>query len=277
MKSRIVTRELKPAKSPEDFRLHCAALEWSLAEPIVINAAEDIKSRVDWKDCVEPFHHQVQNLMRFCRRLPVTLLADDVGLGKTITAGLIVSELMKRTRIGKVFVVCPKILIPQWVEELDAKFGIKAYGGSGAAVQGAARCPEPVFVTTYHSASRFLEEGNAAGFDMLILDEAHKVRNLHGPPNPPRMATAIFDALEARTFKYVLMLTATPIQNRLWDIATAGEHGPEGNGPWPPRHAWSRSRQPSGHACESGEGVADRQATANKTQRLADGGLHDAS
>jgi 8-oxo-dGTP pyrophosphatase MutT (NUDIX family) len=108
--------------------LHCAALEWSLAEPIVINAAADIKSRVDWQDRVAPFHHQVQNLMRFCRRLPVTLLADDVGLGKTISAGLIISELMKRNRISKVFVVCPKILIPQWVEELEAKFGIKAYG-----------------------------------------------------------------------------------------------------------------------------------------------------
>lgn len=218
MKSRIVTRELKPAQTPEDFRLHCAALEWSLAEPIIINEAADIRSRVDWKDRVEPFRHQVQNLMRFCRRLPVTLLADDVGLGKTISAGLIVSELMKRNRISKVFVVCPKILIPQWVEELEAKFGIKAYGGSGAAVQEAAQRPEPVFVTTYHSAARFLEDGNAAGFDMLILDEAHKVRNLHGTANPPRMASAIYDALESRAFKYVLMLTATPIQNRLWDI-----------------------------------------------------------
>lgn len=63
MKTRIVARELKPAKTPEDFRLHCAAREWSLAEPIVINAAEDIKSRVDWRDRVEPFHHQAHNLM----------------------------------------------------------------------------------------------------------------------------------------------------------------------------------------------------------------------
>lgn len=58
--------------------------------------------------------------------MPVTLFADDVGLGKTISAGLIVSQLMTRNRISKVFVVCPKILIPQWVEELEAKFGIKA-------------------------------------------------------------------------------------------------------------------------------------------------------
>ena len=75
MNSRVVTRELSPAKNSDDFRLHCAALEWSLAEPIVINAAADIKSRVDWQDRVAPFHHQVQNLMRFCRRLPVTTSA----------------------------------------------------------------------------------------------------------------------------------------------------------------------------------------------------------
>jgi hypothetical protein len=97
MQSRVVIRELKPAETPEDFRLHCAALEWSLAEPIIINEAADIRSRIAWEGRVEPFQHQVQNLMRFCRRLPVTLLADDVGLGKTISAGSIVSELMRRS------------------------------------------------------------------------------------------------------------------------------------------------------------------------------------
>jgi superfamily II DNA or RNA helicase len=218
MQTKVVSRELKPTKHEGDFLLHVAALEWSLAEPIIIQSAEDIKSRADWKDRVDPFHHQVQNLMRFCRRLPVTLLADDVGLGKTISAGLIVSELMKRNRINKVFVVCPKILIDQWVEELEAKFGIKAFGASGAGLRGCARRAEPVIVTTYQSATNFLEDGQASGFDMLILDEAHKVRNLHGTQSAPRMATAIFNALEQRMFKYVLMLTATPIQNRLWDI-----------------------------------------------------------
>jgi superfamily II DNA or RNA helicase len=218
MKTKVVTPELPPAKHADDFRLHCAALEWSLAEPIIIHSAEDIKSRGDWKDRVEPYRHQVENLMRFCRRLPVTLLADDVGLGKTISAGLIVSELMKRNRIAKILVICPKILIEQWVEELEAKFGLKAWGGTGAELRGCGGRTEPVIVTTYQSATGFLEDGHASGFDMLILDEAHKVRNLHGTQNAPKMASAIFQALESRTFKYVLMLTATPIQNRLWDI-----------------------------------------------------------
>lgn len=120
MSIRVVANDLKPADSHDHFRLHCPALEWSLAEPIIINSAEDIKSSVDWRNRVEPYYHQVQNLMRFCRRLPVTLLADDVGLGKTISAGLIISELMKRSRVSKVLVICPKTLIPQWIEELDS-------------------------------------------------------------------------------------------------------------------------------------------------------------
>ena len=55
-------------------------------------------------------------------------------------------------------------------------------------------------------------------FEMLILDEAHRLRNLHGGNDPPRVATLFRAALEQRLFRFVLMLTATPIQNRLWDI-----------------------------------------------------------
>lgn len=218
MTIRVVTNALSPAQSEEEYRIHCGALEWSLAEPIIINTAEDIKSSVDWRERVQPFAHQVQNLIRFCRRLPVTLLADDVGLGKTISAGLIVSELMKRSKVKKVFVICPKILIEQWIEEMGSKFGIEAFGAVGTDLVHCRKRTEPIVLTTYQSATSFLSTYRGGVFDMLILDEAHKVRNLHGTKSTPKMARAIFSSLEKRLFKYVLMLTATPIQNRLWDI-----------------------------------------------------------
>jgi superfamily II DNA or RNA helicase len=205
-------------KTEDEHRVHCDALEWGLAEPIIINSAQDIKSSVNWRDRIRPFRHQVENLMRFCRRVPVTLLADDVGLGKTISAGLILSELISRGQVTRTFVVCPKILIPQWVEELGAKFGIEAYGGAGSDVSAFHERKEPVLITTYQSATKVLDQQKPNLFDMLILDEAHKVRNLFGTDKPPQMATAVYNALRARMFKYVLMLTATPIQNRLWDI-----------------------------------------------------------
>jgi hypothetical protein len=99
---------LRRAKSNDDFAIYRAALEWGLTDPIVIESRDDFKSQFRWKDRLEPFHHQVQNLITFCRRLPVTLLADDVGLGKTISAGLVASELIARNRVSKILVVAPR-------------------------------------------------------------------------------------------------------------------------------------------------------------------------
>ncbi|MBE7465621.1 MAG: DEAD/DEAH box helicase [Planctomycetes bacterium] len=209
---------LRHASTQEAYDLHKAALEWSLAEPIIINSAEDIKSRVNWRERFEPYEHQVQNLITFCRRLPVTLLADDVGLGKTISAGLVLGELMYRRRISKTLVICPKILMPQWEEELQTKFGIDAYFCTGTAIKREIKRETPVLITTYDTARRHFDTLAKAGFDMLVLDEAHKLRNLYGTNNPPQIALRIRDALAKRTFKYVLMLTATPLQNRLWDL-----------------------------------------------------------
>jgi superfamily II DNA or RNA helicase len=209
---------LSAARSAEEYAIHRAALEWSLAEPIIIQRAEDIRSRVNWQDRLRPFAHQVQNQFTFCRRLPVTLLADDVGLGKTISAGLILSELMIRRRVSRTLVLCPKILAPQWEEELDAKFGITAKVAVGKDLDLEMSRQTPVVVTTYDSARERLRRMESGAFDMLILDEAHKLRNLHGTKSPPVMAVRAREALEQRLFKYVLMLTATPLQNRLWDL-----------------------------------------------------------
>src|SRR5437763_5453969 len=111
---------------PDEYRVYCAGLEWDLTDPIVIESRQDFKAESRWRDQMEPYHHQVTNLITFCRRLPVTLLADDVGLGKTISAGLIMSELIARARLHKVLIVCPKLLGPQWQEELGQKFNIDA-------------------------------------------------------------------------------------------------------------------------------------------------------
>ena len=118
------TRILRRKTTPEEYRVYRAGLEWDLTDPIVIEKREDLKSESRWRDRVEPYHHQVTNLITFCRRLPVTLLADDVGLGKTISAGLIISELISRSRLSKILIVCPKLLGPQWQEELLTKFDI---------------------------------------------------------------------------------------------------------------------------------------------------------
>jgi len=216
---KLQTKNLRRAPDAAAYQLYRAAQEWDLVDPILIQDRQDLKSEHKWRDHIEPYRHQVQNLITFCRRLPVTLLADDVGLGKTISAGLVASELMSRNRISKFLVVCPKLLMPQWKEELESKFGIPGVCATGKELLQA-ELPEGggAVITTYQSARMYLNALGQAGFEMLVLDEAHKLRNLYGAYQAPQVAQQFREVLANRMFKYVLMLTATPIHNRLWDI-----------------------------------------------------------
>lgn len=212
------TKILRKERTAHESEIYRAALEWDLADPIVIETRKDLKSEKRWQDHLSPYHHQVTNLITFCRRLPVTLLADDVGLGKTISAGLVASELIARSRVRRILIVCPKLLGPQWRDELHSKFGIEAEIATGQELIDAE--PEDVgaVITTYASARLHLDKLPEDRFQMMVLDEAHKLRNLYGTDSPPQVAVRFRKALEERRFPYVLMLTATPIHNRLWDV-----------------------------------------------------------
>jgi superfamily II DNA or RNA helicase len=212
--SKILRRE----QSPEAYRVYRAGLEWDLTDPIVMESADDFRSTPRWQERLTPYHHQVTNLITFCRRLPVTLLADDVGLGKTISAGLIASELISRGRLSKILIVCPKLLGPQWQAELGEKFNIGAEIAIGKDLLTADPAETGAVITTYNSARLHLDKIPEDRFQMLILDEAHKLRNLYGVEKTPQVAKRFRKALEERRFRFVLMLTATPIQNRLWDL-----------------------------------------------------------
>jgi superfamily II DNA or RNA helicase len=214
----LQSKALRRRRTSGEYEVYRAALEWDLTDPIVIDSREDLKSEARWREHLSPFHHQVTNLITFCRRLPVTLLADDVGLGKTISAGLIVTELMSRSRVAKILIVCPKLLGPQWKEELSSKFALPSEIATGSDLIDADPGEEGAIITTYQSARVHLNSIPEDRYDMLILDEAHKLRNLYGVPDPPQVAKTFRKALEARRFRFVLMLTATPIHNRLWDI-----------------------------------------------------------
>src|ERR1700752_949215 len=115
VQAKILTRQSKP----REYDVYRAGLEWDLTDPIVIESSDDFKSTPKWRERLKPYRHQVSNLITFCRRLPVTLLADDVGLGKTISAGRVMSELIVRSRLSKVLIVCPKLLCHQWQQELN--------------------------------------------------------------------------------------------------------------------------------------------------------------
>ena len=201
----------------DEYLVHLAACDWRRERPLLIRGEMDINclERLTFK----PYAHQVRNLVTFSRRAPVALLADDVGLGKTISAGLLLTELMARNYVKRALVICPKSLVDtqQWQGELENKFNLPVFDFAHAL--GAGRGDRGVTVISYETARNRIDEVMDGGFQMVLIDEAHRLRRLHSSANnPPKFATAIRNALESRSFKYVLLMTATPIQNCLWDL-----------------------------------------------------------
>ncbi|SFG88467.1 DEAD/DEAH box helicase [Sporolactobacillus nakayamae] len=135
------------------------------------------------------------------------ILADEVGLGKTIEAGLIIKEYMIRGLVKKVLILVPASLVLQWVSELNSKFYIPAVAQRKAYVWS----QYDVVVSSIDTAKRephrdIVMEQN---YDLIIIDEAHKLKN-HKTKN--------YQFVQSLKKRFCLLLTATPIQNRLNEI-----------------------------------------------------------
>jgi hypothetical protein len=169
--------------------------------------------------------HQVDAAL-FAFRSPFSkgvILADEVGLGKTIEAGLVLTQRWAEGR-RRVLVVAPASLRKQWVQELAEKFFLPAViletKSFNAAVKAGTHNPfdvpsaHPVVVVcSYQFAARKAAELSVVPWDLAILDEAHRLRNVFKPG--AKIASAIRGAL-SNTPK--LLLTATPLQNSLMEL-----------------------------------------------------------
>ena len=135
------------------------------------------------------------------------ILADEVGLGKTIEAGLIIKEYMIRGLVKNMLLLVPASLVNQWVRELNDKFHIPAI----AYKKNYSWNQYNIFVTSLDTAKRekHQEEILKLQYDLLLVDEAHKLKN-HKTKN--------YEFVTSIKKKYCLLLTATPIQNRLIEI-----------------------------------------------------------
>lgn len=132
------------------------------------------------------------------------ILADEVGLGKTIEAGLILKEYIVRGLVKNALILVPASLVNQWVKEFRDKFYI-----SLAPYRKNYRWDDyPFFITSLELAKREQHQEQILNmeFDMVIVDEAHRLKN----PN-----TLNHQFVHAIQKKYCLFLTATPIQNHL--------------------------------------------------------------
>ncbi|MDQ0817606.1 SNF2 family DNA or RNA helicase [Bacillus pumilus] len=155
-----------------------------------------------------PLKHQLEVARRVVEEMNgKAILADEVGLGKTVEAGLIIKEYMIRGLAKKILILVPASLVSQWVQELRTKFYIDAVEQKKSYVWE--QCD--VVVSSIDTAKRQPHRGTilSIAYDMVIIDEAHKLKN---------NKTKNYEFVRNLNKKFCLLLTATPIQNRIGEI-----------------------------------------------------------
>ncbi|MDR4948567.1 DEAD/DEAH box helicase [Neobacillus cucumis] len=155
-----------------------------------------------------PLPHQLETAKQVIENMNgKAILADEVGLGKTIEAGLILKEYMIRGLVKKVLILVPASLVTQWAIELNSKFFIPAVTQRKSYVWE--QCD--VVVSSIDTAKRdpHREIIYKQDYDLIIIDEAHKLKN---------NKTKNYEFVQNLKKKFCLLLTATPIQNRIEEI-----------------------------------------------------------
>lgn len=162
------------------------------------------------KSCfgVNTYTHQVQTAEMVINKLNGrALLADEVGLGKTIEAGLILKEYLLRGMAKKVLILTPASLITQWQEELKTKFDLNFK--NHLEITDWEESDLVIASLDTAKSTKNQELVTKIKYDLLIVDEAHKLKN---------KKTKNWNFVNSINTKYLLMLTATPIQNDMIEL-----------------------------------------------------------
>lgn len=195
---------------------------WLLTRRAAGDSVESLASTlVDSQVDLNP--HQVDAALFACRN-PLSrgvILADEVGLGKTIEAGLVISQRWAERR-RSILIIAPANLRKQWHQELQDKFNLqglileaKSYnnirkqGGKNPFVYGGG----PV-ICSYQFAKSKAKDVKSVAWDLVVLDEAHRLRNVYKNNNV--IAKTLQNALAHVNSK--VLLTATPLQNSLLEL-----------------------------------------------------------
>jgi adenine-specific DNA-methyltransferase len=166
--------------------------------------------------------HQVDAAL-FAFRSPLSkgaILADEVGLGKTIEAGIVLSQRWAERR-RKILLVLPATLRKQWQQELEEKFYLPTLILESQSYNTLRDDGHPnpfdqngkLVICSYHFASAKADDIRRVGWDLVVIDEAHRLRNIYKPAN--KIAKNISGAV---SHCQKLLLTATPLQNSLMEL-----------------------------------------------------------
>jgi SNF2 family DNA or RNA helicase len=194
-------------KSRRGDELKFVRLHWQ-AEHLLLNRGFDRLICLDELREVKRYQHQIDACLRALRHMGGrALLADEVGLGKTIEAGMILKEYVLRGLVKRALVLVPASLTIQWKEELDVKFGLQftIYDRRRPLDES------PFVICSLDTAKTAVNRARISGqgYDIVIVDEAHRLRNQR------TLGWKFANHLDA---KYLLLLTATPVQNELREL-----------------------------------------------------------
>ena len=166
-------------------------------------------SHVD-EEQVKLLEHQVDAAYRALFEMDgKALLADEVGLGKTIEVGMILKEMHYRETDDSVLILTPAQLAKQWQAEMQEKFGLEFVCNYDSEFEGFDAHNHIIASIDTAKSDRYRHSVLAREWDVLVLDEAHYVKNEE---------TDRYDLIDKLTYDYAFFLTATPIQNELTDL-----------------------------------------------------------
>lgn len=165
--------------------------------------------------------HQIDAAL-FAFKSPLSngaILADEVGLGKTIEAGIILSQHWAEHK-RRLLIICPANLRKQWSAELMEKFFIPSYILEAKSFNQEIELgnlnpfnKDGIVICSYQFARAKAAYLRNTSWDLVVIDEAHRLRNVYKPNN--RIANTIKEALLKRK---KILLTATPLQNSILEL-----------------------------------------------------------
>jgi len=162
------------------------------------------------ENSVKMLEHQVDAAYRALFEMDgKALLADEVGLGKTIEVGMILKEMHFRETNDSVLILTPAQLAKQWQAELREKFGLEFVCNYDDDFNGFDSHDYIIASIDTAKSDRYRQAVLKRHWDVLVLDEAHYVKNEE---------TDRYELIDQLTYNYAFFLTATPIQNELTDL-----------------------------------------------------------
>lgn len=199
-----------------DFRCYNDAMEF------VLNIREQNR-RCEKLDKLFPQSEALQGLLKteffpyqhegvlFAAKAGRALIADEMGLGKTIQAIGAAELLRKEQHVASVLIICPTSLKYQWQSEIErfSDSSVRVIEGLPLARAQQYTGPEFYKIVSYHTVINDIGAINSAGYDMIVLDEAQRIKNWN---------TKIALAVKKIKSPYCVVLTGTPLENKLEEL-----------------------------------------------------------